>query len=150
MKYLLLILLFATELHAEKAPAYLKGGSVTQHLNGRNSKYSSEDVALVKRENLGKYKKLYFDLVRKGVVYETKYRTVTKTRTVFKANMVFLHLGVGNNGVTVKQQGEAIIVEEKKVPSIGLSYARHLAAGFYAGVSGFSNADVTGNIGYSW
>lgn len=150
MKYMLLILLFATELHAEKAPAYLKGGSVTQHLNGKNSKYSSESIALVKRQNLGKYKKLYFDLIRKGVVYETKTRTVTKTQTVLRANFLFLHLGVGNNGVTVKQQGEVFIVEEKKVPLIGLSYARHLTSGFYAGVSGFSNEDVTGNIGYSW
>ena len=80
----------------------------------------------------------------KGVTREIR------TRTVLKANIFFLHLGVGNNGVTVKKQGDALIVEEKKVPLLGATYARHLTSGFYVGLSGFSNESVTGMVGYTW
>lgn len=134
-----------------KAPAYLKGGKVTQHLNGRNATYSSDEIALVNRKNLGKYKRLYFNLLKQkrgGSKYQIK--RITRTVTVYRANLLFLHLGAGNNGVTIKKQGGALIVEEKKVPILGLTYARHLSSGFYAGMSGFTNEDFTGMVGYSW
>jgi len=135
-----------------KTPSYLKGGKVTQHLNGKNTTYSSDEIALVNRNNLGRYKKLYFDLLKKrgksSPIYNIK--RVTRTVTVYKANLAFLHLGVGSNGVTVKESGGAIIVEEKKVPILGLTYARHLSGGFYAGMSGFTNEDFTAMVGYSW
>ena len=135
-----------------ETPSYLKGGKVTQHLNGKNSTYSSDDIALVNRKNLGRYKKLYFDLLKKrgksSPVYNIK--RVTRTVTKYRSNLVFLHLGIGKNGVTIQKNGDAFIVEEKKVPVLGLTYARHLSAGFYAGLSGFTNELVTGQVGYSW
>ena len=146
-----IIYLLLVEVQAlAKAPSYLKGGKVTQHLNGKNSTYSSEEIALVNRANLGKYKKLYFDLLKKKGAPTYNIKRVTRTVTKYKMNLVFLHLGAGNNGVTIKQNGDALIVEEKKVPVLGLSYARHLSAGFYAGLSGFTNELVTGQVGYSW
>jgi hypothetical protein len=86
----------------------------------------------------------------KIIVPKTGTNTIIKTRTVYKANLMFLHLGVGKNGVKVTEENETLIVEEKKVPLIGLTYARHITNGFYIGASGFSNSGMTATFGLSW
>lgn len=137
------------------AQAQGKTKSITLHSDrGTSQTYSGKEMAGVFRKNLGKYKKLYYDLLRKRGKSSPSYniKRVTKTTTirVYRANIAFLHLGFGKNGVTVKDQNGALIVEEKKVPVLGLTYARHLSSGFYAGLSGYTNELVTGQVGYSW
>ncbi len=151
---LVLLVLASTSKAAEKypTPKHLRGGQVTLKTNTGLWKGRSEDLAIVKRKNLSKYKscKKLMERCPMPVAKTRMVRTITKTKKIIKPNTVTFHAGVGKNGVIVKDEKDSVLIEPKTVPILGMSYARHIGSGFSVGISVYTNETFTGNVGYSW
>jgi hypothetical protein len=138
-----------------RTPDHLKGGKVTVKTKRGSSSGKSEDWAVVPRKNLHKYKSCQAAcstscLAQLCPAPKRMVRTITKTKSIVKPNTITFHAGVGNNGVTIKEDEDSVLIEPKTVPILGLSYARYLGSGFSLGASVYTNETFTTNLGYSW
>lgn len=139
---ILMFLLFAMGVRAEM-PKYLEGATVTVTLkNGKTYEYKSEEMAVVKRENID------INAAANQELATVKQQIKDKKLVKNKKNRVYVLGGYGNTGsLDVSTNGSTYQTKHSKGAVGGIGYQRKLNEKVNVGVQVQTNGTTSLSIG---
>lgn len=135
-----------TSVYAEM-PKYLEGATVTVTLkNGKTYEYKSEDMAVVKRANLGVHKN-EAKQTRKALATVAK-KIKNKKLVKNKKNRIYGLIGYGNTGsLDVSTNGSTYETKHSRGAVGGIGYQRKVSEDLNLGVQVQTNGTTSLSVG---